>query len=78
MSLSATSVLLTELLDPVFFASQCGKSLETAPSCAAAGTPDLSDRRKFGLGAAVGFAKSNNLLGVLLESEILVCHLSGL
>ena len=34
---------------------------------------DVTDRRLFSLDAAVEFAKENNLLGVLLNAEALVC-----
>jgi len=57
---------------PVFFASHCGEASACPPSPTALGIGDASDRRLSSLGAAVEFAKSNNLLGVLLDAGLLV------
>jgi CDK inhibitor PHO81 len=63
---------LTPLKDPVFFASQCGKDGVTE----AAGHLELGsagdDQRTLSIGAAVEFAKSNNLLGIFVDADLLV------
>jgi CDK inhibitor PHO81 len=57
----------------VFFASCCGKRrVESSPSATAIGTDEADDRRLSTIAAAVDFAKANNLLGVLLDAELLV------
>lgn len=58
--------------DPVFFASQCGAKsrLPLSPTALTAG--DASDQRLSSLHAAVEFAKTNNLLGVFLDADVLV------
>lgn len=61
--------------DPVFLASLCGESAHQRPSATALGTDDVYDYRFASLGAAVEFAKQNNLLGVLLDASLLVCLL---
>lgn len=63
--------------DPVFFGSQCGEKSPSIPSTTALSVVDVTDRRLFSLDAAVGFAKENNLLGVLLDAEALVCLISS-
>jgi CDK inhibitor PHO81 len=59
-------------LDPVFFASQCGQRGSVAPSNTALNVDDVSDRRLSCLGAAVKFAKKNNLLGIFIDAAVLV------
>ena len=58
--------------DPVFLASLCGEPSVARPSATALGTDDVYDYRFASLGAAVEFAKQNNLLGVLLDAGLLV------
>lgn len=58
--------------DPVFFASQCGGTGGEVPSVPAASMQNAIDRRLSTLAAAVEFAKANNLLGVLVEAQLLV------
>ena len=60
------------LLDPVFFASQCGQKGSVTPSRTALSVADVTDRRLTCLGAAVKFAKKNNLLGVFVDAAVLV------
>lgn len=64
---------LRNFIDPVFFGSQCGEKSPFVPSPTALSIADVTDRRLFSLDAAVEFAKENNLLGVLLNAEALVC-----
>jgi CDK inhibitor PHO81 len=56
----------------VFFASQCGKKGDYSHSRTALGIEDENDRRLFSLGAAVEFARANNLLGVFVDADLLV------
>ena len=60
------------LLDPVFFASQCGQKSSVTPSRTALSVVDVTDRRLTCLGAAVKFSKKNNLLGVFVDAAVLV------
>lgn len=53
---------------PVFFASNCGM----APSRNEFIYEDEGDRRLSSLGAAVEFAKTNNLLGIFVNAELLL------
>jgi hypothetical protein len=65
-------------VDPVFFASHCGGKSGTPPSAAAASSQSVKDRRLSTLAAAVEFAKANNLLGILVDSELLASHMIDL
>lgn len=56
---------------PVFFASQCGRENALWQSLTALTVRDGDDQRLSSLASAVTFAKSNNLLGVLLEADLL-------
>lgn len=58
----------------MFFASGCGWENTSWPSPTALGYEDADDQRLRSLGSAVDFAKSNNLLGVMLEADLLVNH----
>lgn len=58
--------------DPVFFASLCGQAGVNPPSTTALTVQDTHDYRLSSLGAAVEWCKLNNLLGLLLDSELLV------
>ena len=60
------------MLDPVFLATQCGEHSRGLPSATALGVDDVHDYRFTSLDSAVEFAKSNNLLGVLLDAGLLV------
>jgi CDK inhibitor PHO81 len=64
--------LLKSLLDPVFFASQCGQKGSVTPSRTTLSIEDARDRRLTCLGAAVNFSKKNNLLGVFIDAAVLV------
>jgi CDK inhibitor PHO81 len=55
--------------DPVFFSSLCG-STSISPS---PGAIFDDNRGSFTIAAAVDYVKSNNMLGVLLDAELLVC-----
>jgi len=63
------------LPDPVLFASSCGEGRANPPSSTTASsirnkvTPDL---RLTSISAAVEFSKNNNLLGVFLDTYLLV------
>ncbi|KDR83451.1 hypothetical protein GALMADRAFT_274898 [Galerina marginata CBS 339.88] len=56
---------------PVFFGSRCGKDESGLPTSTASGS-GMDDRRISSVGAAVEFAKANNLLGIFVESQLLV------
>ena len=61
-------------LDPVLFASSCGEVCANPPSTTTA-TPRneaAHDLRLSSISAAVEFSKNNNLLGVLLDTYLLV------
>lgn len=58
--------------DPVFFASRCGQTALDLPSATTFSVEDAHDYRLSSLGAAVEWSKLNNLLGVLLDAELLV------
>ncbi|KAH9938577.1 uncharacterized protein B0H18DRAFT_1081185 [Fomitopsis serialis] len=57
---------------PVFLATQCGEQSRGLPSATALSVDDVRDYRFSSLDSAVEFAKSNNLLGVLLDAGLLV------
>ena len=59
-------------VDPVFFASQCGRASAHPPSATALAVQDARDYRVSSLNAAVEVCKANNLLGLLLDAEFLV------
>lgn len=64
---------LTNGLDAVFFASYCGLSRKrTDASLIPADMTEESDLRSLSVREAVNFAKSTNLLGVILEATTLV------
>ncbi|KAG6866498.1 hypothetical protein C0991_003042 [Blastosporella zonata] len=56
---------------PVFFVSRCGKNSPSLPSPTALGTEEENDPRLSSIGAAVEFSKINNLLGVLVDADLL-------
>ena len=58
--------------DPVFFASQYGQSNAACPSATALSLADAHDYRLSSIGAAVEWCKMNNLLGLLLDGNLLV------
>ena len=72
MSRALMLLILTHWQDPVFLASQCGKDgiTEVADPLELGSAGD--DQRTLSIGAAVEFAKSNNLLGVFLDADLLV------
>lgn len=55
--------------DPVFFSSLCGSTLDFPIP----GAIIDDNSGSFTIAAAVDYAKSNNMLGVLLDAELLVC-----
>lgn len=63
---------------PVFFASRCGGGGSSNPTAPGADTSKTArgsagdDQRTHSIGAAVEFAKSNNLLGVFIDAEFLI------
>ncbi|KAG2013350.1 ankyrin repeat domain-containing protein 50 [Coprinopsis cinerea AmutBmut pab1-1] len=57
---------------PVFFASQCGKHGISGYSSQLATGSAGDDQRTLSIGSAVEFAKSNNLLGVFIDSDLLI------
>lgn len=59
-------------VDPVFFASQCGRTNVHPPSATALSAKDARDYRVASLNSAVEVCKTNNLLGLLLDAEFLV------
>lgn len=59
-------------VDPVFFASQCGRTSVHPPSATALSAKDARDYRVASLNSAVEVCKTNNLLGLLLDAEFLV------
>ncbi|KAK7695463.1 hypothetical protein QCA50_000099 [Cerrena zonata] len=56
---------------PVFFASQYGQSNAACPSATALSLADAHDYRLSSIGAAVEWCKMNNLLGLLLDGNLL-------
>jgi CDK inhibitor PHO81 len=58
--------------DPVFFASRCGKDSIYSPSPTAQDTEEENDPRLSSIGAAVEFARVNNLLGIFADAALLV------
>ncbi|KAF9569404.1 hypothetical protein CPC08DRAFT_623988, partial [Agrocybe pediades] len=56
---------------PVFLGTICGKDDSRLPSATASGS-GKNDKRVSSVGAAVEFAKANNLLGIFVESQLLV------
>jgi hypothetical protein len=59
------------LSDPVFFGCVCGKDGLHLPSPTAWGSGSNS-RRISSVGAAIEFAKANNLLGIFIDADLLV------
>jgi len=57
---------------PVFLGSICGRDSIQLLNPTASGS-GKDDKRVFSVGAAVEFAKANNLLGLFVNSELLVC-----
>ncbi|KAH9482952.1 Ankyrin repeat protein nuc-2 [Psilocybe cubensis] len=55
---------------PVFFGTVCGKNPIDNPSQTACGSGN-DDKRVSSVGAAVEFAKANNLLGIFVETQLL-------
>ena len=58
-------------LDPVFFGCVCGKDGLHLPSPTAWGSGS-NPRRISSVGAAIEFAKANNLLGIFIDADLLV------
>ncbi|KAI0693587.1 hypothetical protein BC835DRAFT_1068445 [Cytidiella melzeri] len=56
---------------PVFFASQCGRRCPVRPSATALSIEDTNDYRLSSLNCAVEVCKTNNMLGLLLDAELL-------
>jgi hypothetical protein len=66
------------LPDPVLFASSCGGVRANPPSSTTAAiirNKVMPDLRLTSVSAAVEFSKDNNLLGVFLDTYLLVCRL---
>ena len=63
------------ITDPVLFSSSCGEVRAKPPSTTAAirNEATSSDLRLTSISAAVEFSKNNNLLGVFLDTYLLVC-----
>ncbi|GLB33490.1 putative cyclin-dependent protein kinase inhibitor [Lyophyllum shimeji] len=57
---------------PVFFVTPCGKNSTYTPSATALGAEEGNDPRLSNIGAAVEFARINNLLGVFVDADLLV------
>ncbi|KAI5124795.1 hypothetical protein M0805_005429 [Coniferiporia weirii] len=57
---------------PVFLASECGMQSGCPPSPTALSPDDVDDRRLSSIGAAVDWAKTNNLLGVVFDAGLLL------
>ena len=67
------------LSDPVFFASLCGRESSANPSPNVLAHAEAGDARLSSLESAVRFSKANNLLGVIVEGDILVkTHLTSI
>lgn len=58
--------------DPVFLLSECGIRSRYPPCPTALGPADVDDRRLSSISAAIDWAKTNNLLGVFLDADLLV------
>lgn len=58
-------------IDPVFFSSRCGKNNQHLPTLGYQ-LVNEDDERVRSVGAAVEFARDNNLLGVFVDAELLV------
>ncbi|CAK5276058.1 unnamed protein product [Mycena citricolor] len=56
---------------PIFFATQCGKNQSDPDRAPFVGGDDW-DGRTSSVGAAVEFARANNLLGIFVDSELLI------
>lgn len=61
--------------DPVFLGTICGKESQKHISITALGS-GRGEKRVLSIGAAIEFAKANNLLGLLVDSDLLVSFLS--
>jgi CDK inhibitor PHO81 len=61
-------------LDPVFLGTLCGRRSEQLIRPTAAGS-GRGEKRTLSVGAAVEFAKANNLLGLFVNSDLLVSPL---
>ena len=59
-------------IDSVFFSSTCGRKLDHSPSLTVLNPDDDNDRRLASLSAAVDFARTNNLLGIWVDANLLV------
>ena len=70
--LSVTNAVMSS--DPVFFASHCGKKDIFLSSPSPFTLEDEDDGRFCSLGEAVEFARINNLLGVIVDADLLVRH----
>ena len=57
--------------DPVFLGTICGKESDKHISATALGA-GRGEKHVLSIGAAVEFAKTNNLLGLLVDSDLLV------
>lgn len=68
-----TNRRIWRLIDAVFFASKCGVARNSTTTLELIVDDEETDSRCRSVGAAVQFAKSNNLLGVMLNSKLLVC-----
>ena len=58
--------------DPVFFGCVCGKDGLHLPSPTTAWGSGSNSRRISSVGAAIEFAKANNLLGIFIDADLLV------
>jgi CDK inhibitor PHO81 len=58
-------------IDPVFLGTICGKESEKHISVTALGS-GRGEKHVSSIGAAIEFAKANNLLGLLVDSDLLV------
>ena len=58
--------------DPVFFGCVCGKDGLHLPSPTTAWGSGSNPRRISSVGAAIEFAKANNLLGIFIDADLLV------
>ena len=69
---SSITTFDTSLPDPVFFASLCGREPSVNPSPTVLAHTEARDERLSSLESAVRFSKANNLLGVIVEADMLV------
>jgi len=60
------------LTDPVFFVAPCGKAGAYKPRPATLDVEEEDDPRVSSIGAAVEFARTNNLLGIFADAAYLV------